>query len=58
MKKTSEQPKKLALDRTTIALLGTSWNKRQGANLWNFDTQLSSIPPICDVTNTGSGVAF
>jgi hypothetical protein len=57
MKKTSEQTKKLTLDRTTILLLGNSWSKRQGANQWHFDTQVSSIPPICDVTNTGSAVA-
>ena len=56
MKKTSDQSKKLTLDRTTIALLCSTWRKRQGANFWNFENQLSSIPPICDITNP-TGVA-
>lgn len=57
MKKSSEQTKKLTLGRTTIALLNGSWSKRQGVNQWHFPTQVSSIPPVCDVTNTGAGVA-
>ena len=57
MKKTFDQTKKLTLGRTTITLLGSTWSKRQGINQWHFMTQTTSIPPACDVTNTGIGIA-
>jgi hypothetical protein len=55
MKKTLREPKRLTLERTTIALLSNPANKRvQGGNQWAGGYTQSTLPE-CDVTNTGTG---
>lgn len=56
MKKTLQEPKKLTLNKTTIAVLSNSFNN--GYKAANILGGYSSTLPACDVTNTGVGMLF